>query len=376
MRPQLTRAHGIPTTPPTTHRPAGPNAAGRPRLRRALASLATLALTLTAVLATSEAPAQAVGFVRECKAYSVACISFSGYAGTSVWGYPVSSSGNNCVNYVAYRLRKNGVAQQSAMGNAGSWATNAKRRGFLVNRTPAIGSIAQWNYGSVYAPTYGHVGYVEEVTSSYIVVSDSAWSGYSSRMKLSVGDRNWPSNFIHFKDQGYQPPPSGTFIKVRETGQAFRLVGRAPVFISTWTGFGGTKPTFLVSSTTLPKLPLRPANGTFIRGAQRGEVYQIVGGAPVFVSSWIPVGGAKPYVTVDQLAIDRAGSASPYNHLLYRPADGALIKAGPTGATYKVLAGHPTLVAPSTGAMVVDPAAVSHAGDTSAIRWTHLLSRR
>ena len=37
---------------------------------------------------------------------------------------------------VAYRLARNGVPQQSALGNGGSWAVNAKKRGFRVDTTP------------------------------------------------------------------------------------------------------------------------------------------------------------------------------------------------------------------------------------------------
>ena len=377
--------------------------------------------------------AQAETLVRECKAANISCISFSGYNGKSVWGYPVSASGNNCVNYAAYRLSRNGVPTLSGLGSGGSWATSARARGYRVDAMAKVGSIAQWNYGSSYAPSQGHVGYVEEVTSSYIVVSDSAWSGYSSRMRIPQGDRNWPSNFIHFKDQSYIPPPSGTFLKVRETSEVYRLVGRTPVFVSTWTAFGGTQATQLVSSTSLATLPQRvadgtfirggqraevyrvvggapvfvstwtafggaqptvtvdqvaidqagtsarynrllakPADGTFLRGAQRGEIYRMAGGAPVYVSSWTAFGGAKPTTTVDQVAVDKAGSATRYNHLSFRPLDGTILAASPSAKYYLVKAGIPVTTATSAGAKSVDQVAIQRAGDSSALKWTHL----
>jgi surface antigen len=393
-----------------------------------------LALAATASVTALAAPANGATMVRECKASNVSCISFSGYAGKSIWGYPVSASGNNCVNYVAYRLYRNGVPQQSAMGNGGSWAANAAKRGFTVDKTARVGSVAHWGYGSAYAPSYGHVGYVEEVTSAYIVISDSSYGGgYSSRWRVPRGDRNWPTNFIHFKDQSYKPPPSGSFIRVRETSQVFRLVGKAPVFVSTWTAFGGTKPTYLISSTSLATLPMRPAEGTFIRGAQRNEVYRIAGGAPVTVTSWTPFGGARATVTVDQAAIDRAGtggawnhlnavpangtfiktaqrmevyrisggapvaisswanvggyrtpvyldqvavdkagSGARFNHLRFRPQDGTIITALPGTTSYKVVAGVPIRTTTTTAAVGVDQVAITRAGDTSAMRWTHL----
>ena len=328
-------------------------------------------------MAISPAPAGAASIVYECRASSTSCITFSGYAGKSVWGYPVNRTGNNCTNYVAYRLSRNGVAKQTALGNGGSWATNAKKRGFRVDRTPKTGSIAQWNYGSVYAPSAGHVGYVEEVTSSYITISDSSWSGGSYRWRIPKGDRNWPSNFIHFKDTSYQPPKPGSFVKVRETGEVYRLVGRAPVFVSTWAAFGGTKSTHLLSSTSLASLPQVPTNGTFIKGAQRGETYRIAGGAPVHVSTWAAFGGYQPTTVVDQVAIDRAGTGGRWNHLRAKPADGTLIKGAQRGETYRIAGGAPVYVSawanvggwkPTT---TVDQAAIDKAG-SSGTRWSHL----
>ncbi len=344
----------------------------RRHVHRALARLAVLALATTAGLAVAAGAAQADTMVRECKAYSVSCVSFSGYSGKSVWGFPVNSTGNNCVNYAAYRLSRNGVATISGLGSGGSWAANARKKGYRVDSTPKVGSIAQWNYGSSYAPSQGHVGYVEEVTSGYIVISDSAWSGYSSRWRVPKGDRNWPSNFIHFKDQAYLPPPSGSFVKVRETGEVYRLVGKAPIFVSTWSAFGGTKPTYLVSSTALATLPARPAEGTFLTGAQRGETYRIVGGAPVFVSTWAAFGGSKQTVTVDQTAIDRAGSGGRYNHLRFQPADGTILVTSPGATRYVVTLGRARLTTSTTSAMTIDQAAITNGGYRGAIRWSHL----
>lgn len=317
--------------------------------------------------------------VRECKAADISCISFSGYQGRSVWGFPVGRTGNNCVNYAAYRLSANGVPTVAGLGNGGSWAANARAKGFRVDTVPTVGSIAQWGYGSAYAPRDGHVGYVEEVTSSYIVISDSAWSGYSSRWRVPRGDRNWPSSFIHFRDRAYTPPPSGTFVQVRETGEVYRLVGRAPLFVSTWAAFGGAKATHLVSATSLATLPQRPADGTFIQGAQRREVNQVVGGAPVAVTTWTAFGGAKPVMVVDQVAIDLAGSGGRWNHLAALPPDGTFIRGAQRGETYQIAGGAPVFVSSwaavggTRPVVVVDQVAIDRAG--SSAHFKHLLQR-
>jgi surface antigen len=350
----------------------------RTRLLRLSSRLAAALLLGSAALGASSTAAGAGTIVYECKTSSIGCVSFSGYTGKSVWGYPVSSTGNNCTNYVAYRLARNGVAQQSGLGNAGSWAVNARNRGFRVDTTPRTGAIAQWNYGSVYAPSYGHVGYVEEVTSSYITISDSSWSGGSYRWRIPKGDRNWPSNFIHFKDTTYQPPKPGTFVRVRETNEVYRLVGKAPVFVSTWTGFGGMQPTHLLSSTSLASLPTLPSEGTFIRGARSRLVYRVAGGAPVHVYTWAPFGGTQPTTTVDDAAIDQAGSGGRWNHLRARPADGTLVRGLQRQEVYRIAGGAPVYVhawanigsgtiQPTVG---VDIAAIDRAG--SGGQWNHL----
>jgi hypothetical protein len=33
--------------------------------------------------------------------------------------------------------------------------------------------------------------------------------------------------------------PDGTFVQVNETGQVYRIAGGAPLYVSTWSAFGG-----------------------------------------------------------------------------------------------------------------------------------------
>ena len=73
---------------------------------------------------------------------------------------------HNCTLYVAYRLQQAGLAYPGWHDNADNWATDAAAAGTLVNQTPAVGAVAQWNNPS----TGGHVAIVEQVTST------SLWS--------------------------------------------------------------------------------------------------------------------------------------------------------------------------------------------------------
>ncbi|MFY1631659.1 hypothetical protein ACN27F_34350 [Solwaraspora sp. WMMB335] len=127
------------------------------------------------------------------------------------------------------------------------------------------------------------------------------------------------AEFIHVRDVGID---DGTFVVVRENGQVYRIAGGAPLHVSSWDAFGGPQPTMPISVAQLNALPYYPADGTFIVGGQTDQIFRVAGGAPLYVSSWVPFGGPQPTVVVDQDAIDNAGSGgagSPWSHLSLNP---------------------------------------------------------
>lgn len=134
--------------------------------------------------------------------YSRACISQFGYGGTPVAGYPVDGWGNNCTNYVAYRLMRNGASNYAYLRNGSDWDENARARGFRVDQRPGSGSVAQWNGG------YGHVAYVDWVSAdgNRVAISESGYNvsaslpSMSGRRILVRGQAGWPSNFLHIRD--------------------------------------------------------------------------------------------------------------------------------------------------------------------------------
>ena len=95
-----------------------------------------------------------------------------------------------------------------------NWATGARANGFLVNRAPTVGSVAQWsandNNGVIGAD--GHVAVVEAIgpNDSYIVISQDNWSTdtdyYGWALILNEPDtpgaEPWPDNFVHFPGTG------------------------------------------------------------------------------------------------------------------------------------------------------------------------------
>lgn len=149
------------------------------------------------------------------KKYSKACVTRFGYTGKSTWGYPKDKYGNNCTNYVAFRLSKDKKSNPGNLGNAKQWAVSAKKKKLTVSKTPSVGSVAQWTSGG-----YGHVAYVDWVSSDKktVYVSESGYGvtglpSMTGRSVLRKGKKNigpdsklgWPANFITFKKATSNP---------------------------------------------------------------------------------------------------------------------------------------------------------------------------
>lgn len=176
--------------------------------RRFGALIAILGIVLGSMVVA--APAQA--YQQQCGSYaagtvpSFSCVAFSGFTGQRPWGYPVDANGHNCTNYVSYRLWQNGVANPGNLGHAYMWDNNASAYGIPVNSTPTVGSVAVWEPNLAGAGSTGHVAYVDAVTTSYIDVSEDNYGGTTMRKRFFVGQSDWPSHFIHFKDMTPSAP--------------------------------------------------------------------------------------------------------------------------------------------------------------------------
>lgn len=117
--------------------------------------------------------------------------------------------GHNCTNYVAWRLSKDGVPEPNfLLGNAGSWASRAKKHGIPVDSTPEAGAAGTW-------PGRNHVVYVEQVGPNYLLITEDSFTSKRYRRYLAYqGERNYPKQFIHFRGKnaiiGGLPTVSGT----------------------------------------------------------------------------------------------------------------------------------------------------------------------
>lgn len=174
-------------------------------------------------------------------------------------------------------------------------------------------------------------------------------------------------------------PLDGTWLIAHDTDRAYRVVGGAPVYLTSFAPFPGGHPFVWVGQADMDRagqpgvyshLDALPMDGTFIGGAEKGTVYRIAGGAPVYVSNWAYFGGLQPTTEVNQASIDRASPA--FDHLNYIPADGTMI-ADPTAGTYWTMSYGSLQQVSNTGQpfVVEGHTAILYRGLTG-ILWSHL----
>src|SRR5665213_58315 len=246
-----------------------------------------------------------------------------------------------CTSWVAYRLNQlNGIAFNNNYGgrhwgNAEDWGGTAEALGIAVNGTPSVGSVA-W-YSS------GHVAYVEEVRSPTSVVISEMNYDYDNgfRVRTITPSSGWPTDFIHIHDLASSSIGEGSFVS--HDGFVYRIAGGAPIYVSNWNAVGGPQSATALSDAQFASLPQYPRDGTILDGSG-GKVFVVAGGAPLYVSNWNAIGGPKTGVGVDEAAIDNAGGGVPWDHLLARPADGTLVASGATGMVYAMAGGAPLYV--------------------------------
>jgi len=149
--------------------------------------------------------------------------------------------------------------------------------------------------------------------------------------------------------------PDGTFVSYE--GKIYRLAGGAPIYVHSWSVYGGAQPTVALGATQWKALNPVPANGTFIRATTTGKVYRIAGGAPVYVPSFSAFGGPQPTVIVDRW--DILNISNPVTHLNAVPANGTIVEGLPSGLYWRFSTGMRAPTAASSAAVSVDDAGLA-----------------
>jgi surface antigen len=276
--------------------------------------------------------------------------------GFSPYGYAY----RNCTDFAAWKLSTaNRFGGYRGLGNASSWATRARARGYRVDHTPARGAIAWW--GGELFHGFGHVAWVVNVYVGSVEVAEYNHYGTGRYDTRRIPARAADA-YIHFKDLPLRLR-DGDFVSAPGEGGAYRLVGGAPLPVERWSSLGGRRPVLLVDRGRFRRLRGLPANGTLLTAA--GQPYRIAGGAPIAIGSWTRIGGRRPAARVDPAALARAGGAGRWGHLRRLPRNHTILRAGFEGSLYSTRGGVPRpipLLPPGRSAVVVDPAAIANAG--------------
>jgi hypothetical protein len=147
--------------------------------------------------------------------------------------------------------------------------------------------------------------------------------------------------------------PDGTVLQDNVSRSLYRIAGGAPLFVSDINAIGGPQTTKSVSPRQLASLPAVPADGTFLV-TSTGGIFRVAGGAPLVVTNWSVFGGTKPSVLIDVWDIDNLGD--PAAHLRKAPADGTIVKGLPSGKYWGFSGGGRYPTSASSHAITVDDA--------------------
>jgi len=267
------------------------------------------------------------------------------YTGPGFWN---SSMGGTTAfgNYPLWIAHYTTCAQPQAFGGWSSWTFWQYSNGSFNSPppVPGIGSDVDRNRSSL---------------------------GEAGLSELAVGPFDGSASAAQF--------PDGSFVQVAGVPAIFEIAGLSPIWVTSWANVGGPRPVNVISAKTFSTLRPYPLDGTFVRAAPSaaypsGPVYRIVGGAPVYVSSFAPF-GAPRFTDIDPVSIAHAGSGGFFGQLRLKPADGTFVVAQPSGAVYQIVRGAPVYVSTMTpfGApslMAVNDATVANAGQAGV--WSHL----
>ncbi len=180
-------------------------------------------------------------------------------------------------------------------------------------------------------------------------------------------------------------PAEGSFVSYQN--KAYRIVGGATLYVSSWTPFGGKQKVTAITTAQWNALRVMPKDGTFVRAMPGGSIYRVVAGAPIYVSTWAAFGGPQARLDIDAADVTHAGQDAPWDGLSSQTLDfdgvldgnptgpSVFVKGGQTGQIYKMVGGSPVYVqswAAYGGAhayTVVDQNAIDNAGQAGNYRF-------
>ena len=196
-----------------------------------------------------------------------------------------------CTSFAAFRLSSvNGFEITGAYGNANEWGYRARREGYRVDNTPAIGSIAWSTAGG-----YGHVAWVSNVMGDNIEIEEYNY-GYTGSYNKRIIKANTMTGFIHFKDLA-----------------GGNVVSSGKVFNSQPSSTGGTH--YFKNKAAIKNQPL--ASATSIAYYSPGESVhydQVIEKDGYKWLSYISYSGSRRYIQLEGVTSSQNQSVNKSNH--------------------------------------------------------------
>ena len=156
-------------------------------------------------------------------------------------------------------------------------------------------------------------------------VPDTLWADHQRiRQYLGGHQETWGGVTINIDsntvDASLAPgtlAADGSFVAVSGRPELYRMAGGAPILTTSWESVGvAPQAVTTLSQSQFDSLRAQPRTGTFLVGAATNRIYRVSKGIASYVPSWDPYGGPQPTVSVDQAALDNAGTGGAWNHLL------------------------------------------------------------
>jgi len=229
-----------------------------------------------------------------------------------------------------------------------AWTTELHARGYLSGVYSSAGS--------------GVTDLVDQVGTGYVEpdeIWNAEWNNQATTSSGYIPAADWPNHQrLHQYQGGHNASyggvtinidgdyvdagaasgsalfPDGTFVNLSGSPFFFEMVGGAPMFVSDWSTVGGAQPYTVITQQQYDALNPVPVNATFIE-TNTGATYRIAGGAPMYVSDPTPFGPIQP-LHVDEWNIDNI--TNPLSHLYAAPSNGTFVTTT-TGVTSRIAGG-------------------------------------
>jgi hypothetical protein len=201
---------------------------------------------------------------------------------------------------------------------------------------PQFGDLLIWTDGSgpghvaVVVGTSGgrlyFVGENEDYGEDYVDYDSSTNTASSAPF-----DAGTVTGWIRFTNPTSGTPANGSFVSYG--GNVYRMVGGAPLYVSSWAAVGGEPSggAEALSSSQWSQLAAVPSNGSLVD--VNGAIYEIAGGAPLYVSNFKAIGGSRSSVKIDPWDLEHITNSLAHLHAV--PSNGTFVNAvTASGAEY------------------------------------------